>query len=90
MRGNAPFNSSRAHNVLFAEADGDKAAARIQAFGDTWEWDKLASWQFEETVEEGGPAPFERGTIVLNQARRNPARDEPFPSTHYRNWQHSY
>ncbi|HEX8732167.1 MAG TPA: hypothetical protein VF725_08900 [Ktedonobacterales bacterium] len=31
-----PFNSNANYNVLFAEKDGKRAAAQIQAFGDTW------------------------------------------------------
>jgi site-specific DNA-methyltransferase (adenine-specific) len=32
-----PFNSDVNYNVLFAE-HGEKAAAQIEAFSDTWEW----------------------------------------------------
>ena len=34
-----PFNSNANYNVLFAEQDGEQAAAQIQAFEDTWTWD---------------------------------------------------
>lgn len=32
-----PFNSNASYNVLFAE-HGEKAAAQVNAFTDTWEW----------------------------------------------------
>ena len=31
-----PFNSAQDYNVLFQERDGERAAAQIKAFGDTW------------------------------------------------------
>lgn len=48
-----PFNSNADYNVLFAE-HGEKAAAQIEAFTDTWEWNTDARRSFEETVEAGG------------------------------------
>jgi len=49
-----PFNSNQSYNVLFAEKDGARAAAQIQAFNDTWRWDQAAAALYEETVEAGG------------------------------------
>lgn len=49
-----PFNSNANYNVLFAEQDGSRAAAQIQAFQDTWQWDQAAAEAFEETVIRGG------------------------------------
>jgi site-specific DNA-methyltransferase (adenine-specific) len=49
-----PFNSNADYNVLFAEEDGSRAAAQIEAFGDTWRWDQAAAAAFQETVEQGG------------------------------------
>lgn len=49
-----PFNSNATYNVLFAEQDGSRSAAQIQAFGDTWRWDQAAARAYEETVEAGG------------------------------------
>lgn len=49
-----PFNSNASYNVLFAAKDGTQAAAQIQAFEDTWQWDESAARQFAETVEAGG------------------------------------
>jgi site-specific DNA-methyltransferase (adenine-specific) len=51
-----PFNSSATYNVLFAEQDGSRAAAQIQAFEDTWRWDEAAARSFEDVVESGGRA----------------------------------
>ena len=49
-----PFNSNATYNVLFAEHGGEKAAAQIKAFGDTWTWDQSAAFAYQETVEKGG------------------------------------
>jgi len=49
-----PFNSNADYNVLFAAKDGHQAAAQIEAFEDTWQWDEGAARQFAETVEAGG------------------------------------
>jgi DNA modification methylase len=48
-----PFNSNANYNVLFAER-GTRAAAQIQAFEDTWEWNEESAASYEETVERGG------------------------------------
>jgi adenine specific DNA methylase Mod len=49
-----PFNSNQNYNVLFAEQDGSRAAAQIQAFEDTWRWDQAAAAALEDVVERGG------------------------------------
>lgn len=49
-----PFNSDQNYNVLFAEQDGTRSAAQIQAFEDTWRWDQAAAAAFEQAVEAGG------------------------------------
>lgn len=49
-----PFNSNADYNVLFKEHSGDRAAAQIRAFEDTWRWDAAAAHAYEETVELGG------------------------------------
>lgn len=38
-----PFNSNATYNVLFAEQGGARAAAQIEAFTDTWRWDRAGS-----------------------------------------------
>ena len=48
-----PFNSNANYNVLFAE-HGEKSAAQIEAFEDTWEWNTEAAAAYQETVEMGG------------------------------------
>lgn len=49
-----PFNSHTTYNVLFAEHSGERAAAQIKAFEDTWRWDQAAALSFREAVERGG------------------------------------
>jgi DNA methylase len=49
-----PFNSNRNYNVLFAEKDGSRAAAQIQAFEDTWHWDDGSERALQALVERGG------------------------------------
>lgn len=49
-----PFNSAQNYNVLFAEKEGNRAAAQIQAFEDTWHWDATAASLYHEVVESGG------------------------------------
>jgi site-specific DNA-methyltransferase (adenine-specific) len=48
-----PFNSDANYNVLFAE-HGEKSAAQIEAFTDTWEWNTDARLAYEAVVEQGG------------------------------------
>ncbi|MES2391758.1 MAG: hypothetical protein V4555_08960 [Acidobacteriota bacterium] len=50
----APFNSRQDYNVLFAEKDGNRSAAQITAFKDTWEWNLEAERSYLEVVEAGG------------------------------------
>lgn len=49
-----PFNSNATYNVLFGEQNGNRAAAQIKAFEDTWRWDQAAAATYQETVEVGG------------------------------------
>lgn len=48
-----PFNSDQNYNVLFAEHNGSKSAAQINAFEDTWQWDDVAAAAYQEVVESG-------------------------------------
>jgi site-specific DNA-methyltransferase (adenine-specific) len=48
-----PFNSNANYNLLFSE-HGEKAAAQIEAFTDTWEWNTESAAAFQEVVEAGG------------------------------------
>jgi DNA modification methylase len=49
-----PFSSNADYNVLFREHD-EGAAAQVQAFTDTWEWNLDARAAYEAMVEQGGP-----------------------------------
>ncbi|MEX0642155.1 MAG: DNA methyltransferase [Pirellulales bacterium] len=49
-----PFKSNQDYNVLFAEQDGSRSAAQIQAFEDTWRWDQAAAEAYQQVVEAGG------------------------------------
>jgi site-specific DNA-methyltransferase (adenine-specific) len=51
-----PFNSKADYNVLFAEHSGERSAAQIKVFTDTWHWDQIAAEAYEEVVERGGEA----------------------------------
>ena len=48
-----PFNSNATYNVLFREKSGERSAAQIQAFGDTWHWDIGSERAYREVVTEG-------------------------------------
>ncbi len=57
-----PFNSNADYNVLFAEhsvteasGEGEKSHAQIQAFKDTWTWDRQAAIDFTDAIKNGGP-----------------------------------
>jgi site-specific DNA-methyltransferase (adenine-specific) len=45
-----PFNSSATYNVLFAEQTGEKSAAQITAFEDTWHWGQDAERDYHDMV----------------------------------------
>jgi hypothetical protein len=49
-----PFKSDQDYNILFKEQDGSRAAAQIQAFEDTWQWDSAAVHDYQEIAEGGG------------------------------------
>jgi site-specific DNA-methyltransferase (adenine-specific) len=42
-----PFNSAQNYNAFFQEKDGTAAAAQIQAFEDTWEWNTESQHAYE-------------------------------------------
>jgi site-specific DNA-methyltransferase (adenine-specific) len=50
-----PFNSNASYNVLFSSKDGTRVVAQIKAFEDTWQWDQAAAYDYQQTVEAGGP-----------------------------------
>ncbi len=43
-----PFNSAQNTNAFFQEKDGTAAAAQIQAFEDTWEWNSESQRAYED------------------------------------------
>lgn len=49
-----PFNSNATYNVLFGDAKGERSAAQIQAFDDTWHWDHAAAASFDDVLGQGG------------------------------------
>ena len=48
-----PFNSNATYNVLFQEKSGEKSAAQITAFEDTWHWGAESEYAYQEVVREG-------------------------------------
>lgn len=48
-----PFNSSATYNILFGEKGGEKSAAQITAFEDTWQWGTESAATFHEVVTTG-------------------------------------
>ncbi len=49
-----PFNSNASYNILFKGQDGNRAAAQIKAFTDTWRWDQGAIEAYDELIAYGG------------------------------------
>jgi len=47
-----PFNSNATYNVLFQEKSGEKSAAQITAFEDTWQWSQESEYAYQEIVKE--------------------------------------
>ena len=45
-----PFNSKRDYNVLFKERSGESSPAQIEAFTDTWQWDRAAEKTYSDLV----------------------------------------
>ena len=48
-----PFNSNATYNVLFQEKSGEKSAAQITAFEDTWHWGMESEYAYQEVVKQG-------------------------------------
>ncbi|CAN5692622.1 site-specific DNA-methyltransferase [soil metagenome] len=61
-----PFNSNRTYNVLFKEKSGDASPAQIEAFNDTWQWDRSAEKQYDELVIDG-PANVSQMISAMRQ-----------------------
>ena len=45
-----PFNSKANYNVLFKDKTGDESEAQIEAFGDTWHWDKTTPFVYDDII----------------------------------------
>jgi site-specific DNA-methyltransferase (adenine-specific) len=50
-----PFNSNATYNILFAEKGGEKSAAQITAFEDTWHWGPEAMAAYDDGMKLGAP-----------------------------------
>jgi site-specific DNA-methyltransferase (adenine-specific) len=50
-----PFNSNATYNLLFRERGGERSAAQITAFEDTWRWGTEAEATYRDVV--GGDTP---------------------------------
>ena len=48
-----PFNSNATYNVLFREKSGEASEAQIEAFDDTWHWDRKSGRAYREVVTDG-------------------------------------
>lgn len=48
-----PFNSQATYNVLFRSPKGEQSQAQIEAFEDTWAWNKSAEQAFDEVMTSG-------------------------------------
>jgi DNA modification methylase len=48
-----PFNSNATYNILFEEKSGEKSAAQITAFDDTWHWGLEAQKAYQEVITRG-------------------------------------
>ena len=50
-----PFNSNATYNILFEEKSGEKSAAQITAFEDTWHWGLESEKAYHEVISRGQP-----------------------------------
>ncbi|MGH2514544.1 MAG: DNA methyltransferase [Ktedonobacterales bacterium] len=50
-----PFNSNADYNVIFREQSGEKSAAQIKAFTDTWHWDRHDTERAYEDILTNAP-----------------------------------
>ena len=61
-----PFSSNANYNLLFRENDSSQSAAQIQAFEDTWHWNRESEHVYRDVVRDG---PKELGDLL--QAMRS-------------------
>ena len=60
-----PFNSNASYNVLFKAPGGERSAAQIEAFDDTWHWNESAERAFDDVVT----GPHSDAAIMLRAMR---------------------
>ena len=61
-----PFNSKRDYNVLFKEKSGEASPAQIEAFTDTWAWDRATERAYDELITDA-PANVVQMIAALRQ-----------------------
>ncbi|MGC1259107.1 MAG: DNA methyltransferase, partial [Jannaschia helgolandensis] len=61
-----PFNSNASYNKLFKAPDGKDSLAQIEAFDDTWSWNKSAEQAFQNVRRSGNVA-----ALTMLQAMRS-------------------
>src|SRR3569832_232440 len=60
-----PFNTNASYGVLFREPSGERSAAQIEAFDDTWHWNDAAERAFDEIIN----SPHSDAAIMLRAMR---------------------
>ncbi len=58
-----PFNSNRAYTVLFKEKSGEASPSQIEAFTDTWVWDRAAEATYDDIVENAPHSVAAMGSL---------------------------
>lgn len=61
-----PFNSRADYNVLFREPTGERSAAQIKAFSDTWHWDTAAERTYQGIIS-GAPLKVSKAIEALRE-----------------------
>ena len=59
-----PFNSNATYNVLFREKSGERSAAQITAFEDTWHWGVDSELAYQDIVTQG-PAKVSQLVVAM-------------------------
>lgn len=60
-----PFNSNASYNILFKSPTGEQSEAQIEAFEDTWRWNRAAADAFDQVAYSGATRAFD----LLNAMR---------------------
>jgi site-specific DNA-methyltransferase (adenine-specific) len=48
-----PFNSNATYNVLFKSPAGEQSQSQIEAFEDSWHWNRTAEEAFDDVIASG-------------------------------------